>query len=85
MNIQRKQSGFTLIELMITVAIVGILAAVAIPSYQNYAARARYSEVINAAAPFKLGVADCAMQTAQLVTCLAELMGFHPMLAHQAL
>ncbi len=44
--ILNKQKGFTLIELMITVAIVGILSAVAIPSYQNYVARSQISEGI---------------------------------------
>jgi type IV pilus assembly protein PilA len=53
------QKGFTLLELMITIAIVGILAAIAIPSYQDYARRASYSEIVMQAAPYKLGVMSC--------------------------
>lgn len=48
--------GFSLIELMIVVAIIGILSVIAIPSYQNYAQRARFTEVIAATAPFKTAV-----------------------------
>ena len=56
-NKQENQSGFTMIELMIVIAIIGILAAIAIPAYQDYMARAKVSEAIVLADGAKSGVA----------------------------
>ena len=58
----KKTQGFTLIELMIVVAIIGILAAVALPAYQNYSNRAAFSELVLAVTPRKTAV-ELAIQT----------------------
>ena len=59
-SMKRIQKGFTLIELMIVVAIIGILAAVALPAYQDYTKRAKVSEVLLAASSAKNTIAEYA-------------------------
>lgn len=59
---KKVQNGFTLIELMIVVAIIGILAAVALPAYQNYSNRAAFSELVLAVTPLKTAM-ELAIQT----------------------
>ena len=58
-NMQKVQQGFTLIELMIVVAIIGILAAIAIPAYQDYITRAKWAENNTIIAPVKLAITEC--------------------------
>lgn len=61
-----KHSGFTLLELMIVVSLIGILSMLALPSYQNYTKRARFAEVISVADTYKTAVA-LALQDGTLI------------------
>jgi type IV pilus assembly protein PilA len=75
-SMKRIQKGFTLIELMIVVAIIGILAAVALPAYQDYTTRAKVSEAVIMASPAKLAVSESASSLGGLANITATNHGY---------
>jgi type IV pilus assembly protein PilA len=70
---KQVQKGFTLIELMIVVAIIGILAAIAIPAYQNYTIRAQVTEGLSLAEGWKTSVSEYYAQNGAFPTCSSTL------------
>jgi len=76
--LKQTQKGFTLIELMIVIAIIGILAAVAVPQYGQYTKRAKFSDVISQVAPYKTATALCIQDTNDTAGCGHGLEGIGP-------
>ncbi len=71
MQIRSGQAGFTLIELLIVVAIIGILAAIAVPQYQTYTKKAKFTEVVNSTASLKTSIEGCLIAGNAVADCEA--------------
>jgi len=69
MKNKRTQSGFTLIELMIVVAIIGVLASLALPAYSNYTKKAKFAEVVSAGSAVKSSIDVCYQTEGDLEFC----------------
>jgi len=72
----QKSKGFTLIELMVVIAIIGVLMAIALPQYQRYTIRAKASQALNAIRPVQLAVAEYAINNRALPTSESQLPGY---------
>ncbi|WP_283164292.1 pilin [Shewanella corallii] len=74
-SMKKNAQGFTLIELMIVVAIIGILAAIALPAYQNYTKKAKFAEVVTAVGAARQAVELCFQTEGALANCDAGYRG----------
>jgi len=74
----KSSKGFTLMELLIAIAIVGVLATIAIPSYLTYVRKSQFSEIVQSADTLKVAVANCAQTLATITGCSGGSQGIPP-------
>lgn len=74
-----SQHGFTLLELMIVIAIIAILGAIAVPAYQRYLQKAAMTDVLQAVTPYRTEVELCALEQGSLTPCSATQLGLAPL------
>jgi len=67
----RSNAGFSLLELIVVMAIIGILIAISVPSYQIYTRRAHYTEIVEATVPYRIGIEECFEITGHLSECVS--------------
>lgn len=80
MDLKKNNSGFTIIELMIAVAIIGVLAAIAMPAYNKYLRKTKVTEAFTMLRPYQISVIECAQDIGSLTDCSS---GKHGILGQQ--